>query len=321
MNLINSINIDLELDVPENEARSTCESLCDGQVLPALERVMHRFEEDDIVIEQPLVVELGDVPEGQLSFEVEDAFYRALTKHHKASNALLESAHLMVSTKTTSEVFLEYLQFPVLPWDTEDVRQFDEQDMVHEAAQKASSSLDYLERIASLVMGEMETCKRFFDLPWSKEALLPILQQLLQKFPALQGEIYRRLFRLFVDDGDVKPSLVREVFYYILSGVLFGNRGDAFNREIIAALLLEGKEGSGVSAILSKPFFGRIAQADGRLVLSPEEATYQATKDKPFEISAEDSKAVRVALPEEVACQATKDELSLASVGSKQKQS
>ena len=52
MDLINSINIDLELDVPENEARSTCESLCDGQVLPALERVMHRFEEDDIVIEE-----------------------------------------------------------------------------------------------------------------------------------------------------------------------------------------------------------------------------------------------------------------------------
>lgn len=293
MNLINSINIDLELDVPENEARSTCESLCDGQVLPALERVMHRFEEDDIAIEQPLVIELGDVSEGQLSFAVEDAFYRALAKHHKASNALLESAHLMAATKTTSEVFLEYLQFPVLPWDTEDVRQFDEQDMMQEAAQKASSSVVYLERIASLVMGDLETCKRFFDLPWSKEALLPILQQLLQKFPALQGEIYGRLFRLSADDGDIKSSLVREVFYYILSGVLFGNRGDAFNREIIAALLLEGKEGSGVSAILSKPFFGRIAQADGRLVLSPEEATYQATKD----------------------------ELSLASVGSKPKQS
>lgn len=293
MNLINSINIDLELDVPENEARSTCESLCDGQVLPALERVMHRFEDVDIVIEQPLVIELGDVSEGQLSFAVEDAFYRALAKHHKASNTLLESAHLMAATKTTSEVFLEYLQFPVLPWDTEDVRQFDEQDMMQEAAQKASSSLDYLERIASLVMGDIETCKRFFDLPWSKEALLPILQQLLQKFPALQGEIYGRLFRLSADDGDIKSSLVREVFYYILSGVLFGNRGDAFNREIIAALLLEGKEGSGVSAILSKPFFGRIAQADGRLVLSPEEATYQATKD----------------------------ELSLAPVGSKQKQS
>ena len=269
MDLINSINIELDLDRPENEARSTSQSLCDGQVLPALERVMRRFEDEDIVIEQPLVIELGEVPEGQLALAVEDAFYRALAKRQSESTGPLEVTLSQVQ-KPVPEVFLDYLQFPVVPWDAEDVAQFDEHDMMLEAARKALSSEEYLARLASLVLSDVENCKRFFDLPWPKEEFLPVMQRLLSKIPTLQGEVFGRLLQLLGDDKNVKPSLVREVFYYIMSGVLFGNRRDAVNREAVAALFV-GEEASGMSTILSLLSSAKTASKEGFQKKSVEE--------------------------------------------------
>ena len=283
MDLINSINIELDLDRPENEARSTSQSLCDGQVLPALERVMRRFEDEDIVIEQPLVIELGEVPEGQLALAVEDAFYRALAKRQSESTGPLEVTLSQVQ-KPVPEVFLDYLQFPVVPWDAEDVAQFDEHDMMLEAARKALSSEEYLARLASLVLSDVENCKRFFDLPWPKEEFLPVMQRLLSKIPTLQGEVFGRLLQLLGDDKNVKPSLIREVFYYILSGVLFGNRGDAVNREAVAALLVIGKEGSSISAITSAlPSVQKVL--GGRHSASPSEKAVRHTRrNEPGEV-------------------------------------
>ena len=269
MDLINSINIELDLDRSENEARSTSQSLCDEQVLPALERVMRRFEDEDIVIEKPLVIELGEVAEGQLAFAVEDAFYRALAKRQSESTGPLEVTLPQVQ-KPVPEVFLDYLQFPIVPWDAEDVAQFDEHDMMLEAARKALSSEGYMDRLASLVLSDVENCKRFFDLPWPKEEFLPIMQRLLSKIPALQGEVLGRLLQLLGDDKNVNPSLVREVFYYILSGVLFGNRRDAVNREAVAALLV-GEEASGLSTILSVLSSAKTASKEGFQKKSAEE--------------------------------------------------
>lgn len=309
MNLINSINIDLELDVLENEARSTSQALCEGLVLPALERVMQRFEEKDIVIEQPLVIELGDVLESQLSFAVEDAFYRALAKHRSETNVPLESAHLKIAPQAVSDVFLEYLQFPVLPWDTDGVTQFDGQGMMRDVAQKALSSEAFVERLASLVMGDVKTCKRFFDLPWSKEELLSVLNRLLPKIPAWQGTVYDGLLQLFDDDRNVKPSLVREVFYYFLSGLLFGNRRDVVNRETVAALLWVGKEGEGVSVIRLAQLLGKKVQPEGQAALLPEKAAHPATANEPRVVPVEGSETESVLPPEKVAHHAAKKDI------------
>ena len=309
MDLINSINIDLELDVPENEARSTSQALCEGLVLPALERVMQRFEEKDIVIEQPLVIELGDVPESQLSFALEDAFYRALAKHGSETNIPLEAASIKITPKAVSDVFLEYLQFPVLPWDTDGVTQFDEQGMMCDVAQKALSSDAYVERLASLVMGDVETCKRFFDLPWAKEELLSVLNRLLPKIPAWQGTVYDGLLRLFDDARSVKSSLVREVFYYFLSGLLFGNRRDVVNRETVAALLLVGEEGEGVSVIRLAQLLGKKVQPEGQAVLLSEKAANPETANELRVVPVEGSETESVLPPESVAHHATKKDV------------
>lgn len=306
MNLINSINIDLELDVLENEARSTSQALCEGLVLPALERVMQRFEEKDIVIEQPLVIELGDVLESQLSFAVEDAFYRALAKHRSETNVPLESAHIKIAPKAVSDVFLEYLQFPALPWDTEGVTQFDEQSMMREVAQKALSSEAYVERLASMVMDDVETCKRFFDLSWPKEEMLSVLNRLLPKIPAWHRAVYDELLQLFDDDKNVRPSLVREAFYYFLSGVLFGNRRDTVNREMVAAFLLVGKKRGGVPAIHWTQLFGQKAQIEGQVVLPSEKVVHPAMAKEPHVVPIEGSEMEPVSPPEKTAHPAAK---------------
>ena len=294
MDLINCINIELDLDMPENEARSASQSLCDGQVLPALDRVMRRFENEDIVIEQPLVIELGEVPEGQLSYSIEDAFYRALAKYRHETNVTLEAVYANAVPKSPSDVFLDYLQFPVLPWDADGVTQFDGSVMMREMAQKALSSETYMERLASLVKGNVETCKRFFDLPWPKEELLSILGHLIPGIPALQAEIYGRLLHLLGDDNSVKSSVVREVFYYILSGVLFGNGRDAVNREMVVALLLVGKERGGISVVRLAQLFGQRTQVEGRAVHLPERAVHSTTANGSFIVPVESSEVKSV---------------------------
>ena len=288
MDLINSLNIDLQLDVHENEARSISQSLCDERVLPALDKVLRRFEDEDIVIEEPLVIELGDVPVEQLSHAVEDAFYRALAKRRREAVTPYETTRQQVK-KPLSEVSLEYLQFPVLPWDIDDVKQFDEQSMIFEMSRKALSSDEYLERLTALVEGDIEACKRFFDLPWTKEDMVSVLQRMLPEIPALQGQVYSRLLRLLNDDREVKPSLTQEVFSYIMSGVLFGNRRDAVNREAIATLLVIAKEGRNLSQVQPEampsvmPGFKPItsAHAERQRASSQNEVPYYATMEKP----------------------------------------
>lgn len=288
MDLINSLNIDLELDVHENEARSTSQSLCDGQVLPALDRVLRRFEDEDIIIEQPLIIELGDVPEGQLSHAVEDAFYRALAKRRREAVTPYEAARLQ-DKKPLSEVFLDYLQYPVLPWDTDDVKQFDEQGVMLETAQRALSSDEYLKRLTALVEGDVKACIRFFDLPWAKKEMVPVLQRMLAEIPTLQGQVYSRLLRLIGDDREDESSLTREVFSYILSGVLFGNRRDADNCEAIATLLVVAKEGRNASQVQPKAIQNVMsgfkpvtnAHAGRQLSSSQKEVPYYATMGEP----------------------------------------
>ena len=221
--MIRKALIDLNLDSPENEAKERSNLLYEQQVLPALERVFKQFEEYEIEIDKPLVLELGNIEEHDLPFSIENALYRILLE--KCSNQ-----HAKISEQTRSlpknvSTFLNYIETALLPWETESIASFNHEAFCKEGIEEAFHSDICFQHLFSLITHDLLACQRFLALPiQDMEKYARVLLRILSQQPRQVGKLYASFVNTIAENH---PSTVHALIPYLkdmLRLVMFGNQ-------------------------------------------------------------------------------------------------
>lgn len=235
---------DVEIDIPKNEARTKSDMLFDKHILPALEKVLWQFENIDMVIAQPLELDLGAITEGDLEHSIADKLYQALLKYRHDDTAPPVSARII---EPETDMLFDYLQKPVPPWSIDNVEDFDLRQLLDESAQKAMVSDVYLEQMATLLSDGIETCKRFFGLPFQQDDFSMLLQRLISKSPVLRSRIAPEVVNLCREDNEMDCLLFKEIMHYLFSCALFGTKQEIIFSQMVVALLGNRRWRSGKS--------------------------------------------------------------------------
>ncbi|WP_238987980.1 contractile injection system tape measure protein [Prevotella koreensis] len=221
--MIRKVLIDLNLDSPENEAKERSNLLYEQQVLPALERVFKQFEEYEIEIDKPLVLELGNIEEHDLPFSIENALYRILLE--KCSDQ-----HAKISEQTRSlpknvSTFLNYIETALLPWEIESIESFNNEAFCKEGIEEAFHSDICFQHLFSLITHDLLACQRFLALPiQDMEKYARVLLRILSQQPRQVGKLYASFVNTIAENH---PSTVHALIPYLkdmLRLVMFGNQ-------------------------------------------------------------------------------------------------
>ncbi|MGP1453226.1 MAG: contractile injection system tape measure protein [Segatella oris] len=221
--MIRKALIDLNLDSPENEAKERSNLLYEQQVLPALERVFKQFEEYEIDIDKPLVLELGNIEEHDLPFSIENALYRILLE--KCSDQ-----HAKISEQTRSlpknvSTFLNYIETALLPWEIESIESFNNEAFCKEGIEEAFHSDICFQHLFSLITHDLLACQRFLALPiQDMEKYARVLLRILSQQPRQVGKLYASFVNTIAENH---PSTVHALIPYLkdmLRLVMFGNQ-------------------------------------------------------------------------------------------------
>lgn len=221
--MIRKALIDLNLDSPENEAKERSNLLYEQQVLPALERVFKQFEEYEIEIDKPLVLELGNIEEHDLPFSIENALYRILLE--KCSDQ-----HAKISEQTRSlpknvSTFLNYIETALLPWEIESIESFNNEAFCKEGIEEAFHSDICFQHLFSLITHDLLACQRFLALPiQDMEKYARVLLRILSQQPQQVGKLYASFVNTIAENH---PSTVHALIPYLkdmLRLVMFGNQ-------------------------------------------------------------------------------------------------
>lgn len=221
--MIRKALIDLNLDSPENEAKERSNLLYEQQVLPALERVFKQFEEYEIEIDKPLVLELGNIEEHDLPFSIENALYRILLE--KCSDQ-----HAKISEQTRSlpknvSTFLNYIETALLPWEIESIESFNNEAFCKEGIEEAFHSDICFQHLFSLITHDLLACQRFLALPiQDMEKYARVLLRILSQQPRQVGKLYASFVNTIAENH---PSTVHALIPYLkdmLRLVMFGNQ-------------------------------------------------------------------------------------------------
>lgn len=232
--LINKTIFEATVDVSEKEANAACDMLFERRVRPALDKVLRQFENDDMVITQPIELDLGAITEGDLEHLIADKLHQALLKCRHDDAAPPVSARII---EPETDMFLDYLQKPVPPWSIDKVEDFDLRQLLKESVQKAMASDVYLEQMATLLSDGIETCKRFFGLPFQKDDFFMLLQRLISKSPVLRSRVAPEVINLFGEDDEMDGLLFKEIMHYLFSCALFGTKQEIIFSQMVAVLL------------------------------------------------------------------------------------
>ncbi len=232
--IIHKTIFDAAVDMSEKEANAACDVLFDRHVRPALDKVLRQFENDDMVITQPIELDLGAITEGDLELSIADKLNQALLKYRQYDGTL-SNYDRFIESKT--DMFLDYLQKPVPPWSIGKVEDFDLQQLLKESVQKAMASDVYLEQMAALLSDGIETCKRFFGLPFQKDDFFMLLQRLISKSPVLRSRVAPEVINLFGEDDEMDGLLFKEIMHYLFSCALFGTKQEIIFSQMVAVLL------------------------------------------------------------------------------------
>ena len=232
--LVHKTIFDVTVDRSEKEANAVCDMLFERHVRPALDKVLRQFENDDMVIAQSIELDLGVITEGELEHSIADKLHQALLKYRHNEGALPVSARFI---EPETDVLLNYLQKPVVPWSIDKVKEFDLRQLLNESVQKAKVSEAYLEQMATLLSDSIETCKRFFGLPFQQDDFCMLLERLISKSPILRNRVSSDVLDLFRKDSEKDFLLFKEIMLYLFSYSLFGNQQENIFSRMVVALL------------------------------------------------------------------------------------
>ena len=233
-NLIHKAIFDVTIDTSEKEANAVCDMLFERDVHPALEEVLRQFENDDMIIGHSIELNIGTITEGELEHSIAEKLRQALLKYRHDGGVLSNYNHF-IELKT--DMLLDYIQKPVVPWSIDRVKGFDLQQLLRESIQKAMKSEVYLEQMTTLLSDSIEACKRFFELPFQQTDFYILLERLVSKSPIFRGRISSDVIKLFREESEFDFLLSKEIMHYLLSCSLFGSKQENILSLMIVRLL------------------------------------------------------------------------------------
>ena len=233
-NLIHKAIFDVTIDTSEKEGNAVSNMLFERNVRPALEEVLQQFENDDMIIEHSIELNIGTITEGELEHSIAEKLRQALLKYRHDGGVLSNYNHF-IELKTN--MLLDYIQKPVVPWSIDRVKGFDLQQLLRESIQKAMKSEVYLEQMTTLLSDSIEACKRFFELPFQQTDFYILLERLVSKSPIFRGRISSDVIKLFREESEFDFLLSKEIMHYLLSCSLFGSKQENILSLMIVRLL------------------------------------------------------------------------------------
>ena len=233
-NLIHKAIFDVTIDTSEKEGNAVSNMLFERNVRPALEEVLQQFENDDMIIEHSIELNIGTITEGELEHSIAEKLRQALLKYRHDGGVLSNYNHF-IELKT--DMLLDYIQKPVVPWSIDRVKGFDLQQLLRESIQKAMKSEVYLEQMTTLLSDSIEACKRFFELPFQQTDFYILLERLVSKSPIFRGRISSDVIKLFREESEFDFLLSKEIMHYLLSCSLFGSKQENILSLMIVRLL------------------------------------------------------------------------------------
>ena len=233
-NLIHKAIFDVTIDTSEKEGNAVSNMLFERNVRPALEEVLQQFENDDMIIEHSIELNIGTITEGELEHSIAEKLRQALLKYQHDGGVLSNYNHF-IELKT--DMLLDYIQKPVVPWSIDRVKGFDLQQLLRESIQKAMKSEVYLEQMTTLLSDSIEACKRFFELPFQQTDFYILLERLVSKSPIFRGRISSDVIKLFREESEFDFLLSKEIMHYLLSCSLFGSKQENILSLMIVRLL------------------------------------------------------------------------------------
>ena len=233
-NLIHKAIFDVTIDTSEKEGNAVSNMLFERNVRPALEEVLQQFENDDMIIEHSIELNIGTITEGKLEHSIAEKLRQALLKYRHDGEVLSNYNHF-IELKT--DMLLDYIQKPVVPWSIDRVKGFDLQQLLRESIQKAMKSEVYLEQMTTLLSDSIEACKRFFELPFQQTDFYILLERLVSKSPIFRGRISSDVIKLFREESEFDFLLSKEIMHYLLSCSLFGSKQENILSLMIVRLL------------------------------------------------------------------------------------
>ena len=233
-NLIHKAIFDVTIDTSEKEGNAVSNMLFERNVRPALEEVLQQFENDDMIIEHSIELNIGTITEGELEHSIAEKLRQALLKYRHDGGVLSNYNHF-IELKTN--MLLDYIQKPVVPWSIDRVKGFDLQQLLRESIQKAMKSEVYLEQMTTLLSDSLEACKRFFELPFQQTDFYILLERLVSKSPIFRGRISSDVIKLFREEREFDFLLSKEIMHYLLSCSLFGSKQENILSLMIVRLL------------------------------------------------------------------------------------
>ena len=233
-NLIHKAIFDVTIDTSEKEGNAVSNMLFERNVRPALEEVLQQLENDDMIIEHSIELNIGTITEGELEHSIAEKLRQALLKYRHDGGVLSNYNHF-IELKT--DMLLDYIQKPVVPWSIDRVKGFDLQQLLRESIQKAMKSEVYLEQMTTLLSDSIEACKRFFELPFQQTDFYILLERLVSKSPIFRGRISSDVIKLFREEREFDFLLSKEIMHYLLSCSLFGSKQENILSLMIVRLL------------------------------------------------------------------------------------
>ncbi len=235
--LINKINLELDLDVPEKEAKAVSNMIYKKHILTALDKALKAYENSDIFINKTLEIDLGCIKEKDISYELENALRQKLSLYAKEDIYAISSKQRN-NNLSSVYIFFNYLQNPVIPWEIEKIEDFEPDTIAPKAVSKILNSRKYLQSLIQLISDKIEIYHRFFELcaPLNKFPLL--IKNILATIPLENKEAYIEILNRFIENKPLNKQIFKEIFYYLMLHIFFGKKEDRKTSLFISTLVL-----------------------------------------------------------------------------------
>ncbi len=238
LSLINKINLELELNVPEKEAKVVSNMIYKKHILTALDKALKAYENSNIFINKTLEIDLGSIKEEDIFYQLENVLRQKLSHYAK------EDIYAISSPKRNNNlspvyIFFNYLQNPVIPWEIDRFEDFKPDTIAEKAVCEILNSKKYIQPLIQLISDRIEIYQRFFELcaPLNKFPLL--IKNILATIPLENKEAYIEILNRFIENKSLNKQIFKEIFYYLMLYIFFGKKEDRKASLFISTLVLD----------------------------------------------------------------------------------
>ena len=233
--LINRIVFEVDLNTPENEAIAESNYLFEKHILPAIDRISAHYRSSNSVLLPNLEIDMGNINEEDLGYIFENKMIYELDKYIIAATPQKQVQY------QEEELFLDYLKNPFIPWEVGDNTGFHREDLVSKAIDKASKSDSYIRRLFAIISHNIRICKRFFDVSFEQKMFPEVTAKIFTLIPNQEAIICSDMIGILANKNNINPISFRDLSYYFMSNLLFGNKYDIAKCAMLARLFFWDK--------------------------------------------------------------------------------